>query len=200
MDLFNQDREQNLLPHDGKAIYYGPVLSWKESRYYFERLLNTIEWQNDQLVLFGKQITTKREVAWYGEKNYSYTYSNATKEALIWTKELKELKQKVESVSGDQFNSCLLNLYHSGEEGMSWHSDDEQELGKNTTIASLSLGAQRKFTFKHKETKEKVEVILENGSLLVMKGTTQTHWLHALPKSQKVRQARINLTFRTILA
>ncbi len=200
MDLFNQDRGQNLLPHDGEAVYYGPVLSSKIARYYFERLLNTIEWSNDQLVLFGKQITTKREVAWYGERNYSYTYSNATKEALAWTKELKELKQKVEAISGDQFNSCLLNLYHSGEEGMSWHSDDERELGKNTTIASLSLGAQRKFVFKHKETKEKVEVVLENGSLLVMKGRTQTHWLHALPKSKKVRQARINLTFRTILA
>ena len=110
-----------------------------------------------------------------------------------------ELKQKVEKITGDKFNSCLLNLYHNGEEGMAWHSDDEKSLGENTTIASLSLGAERKFSFKHKESKKAVAIILEQGSLLVMKDSTQTNWWHSLPKSKKVKKPRINLTFRTII-
>lgn len=106
----------------------------------------------------------------------------------------------VEKTSGVSFNSCLLNLYHNGEEGMAWHSDDERSLGKNTTIASLSFGAERKFCFKHKITKTTVSIMLGNGSLLVMKGATQTNWLHSLPKTKKVSSPRINLTFRNIVA
>jgi alkylated DNA repair dioxygenase AlkB len=127
-----------------------------------------------------------------------YTYSNSTKQALPWTNELSYLKQIVEKYAGIKFNSCLLNLYHNGNEGMGWHSDDEGSLGKNNTIASLSFGAERKFSFKHKRTKQIVSLVLEHGSLLVMKGTTQSNWLHSLPKSKNRTQPRINLTFRTI--
>jgi alkylated DNA repair dioxygenase AlkB len=127
-----------------------------------------------------------------------YTYSSTTKRALAWTTELSELKQIIEGYAGTKFNSCLLNLYHNGNEGMGWHSDDEKPLGKNNTIASLSFGAERKFSFKHKQTKQTVSVVLEHGSLLVMKGATQSNWLHSLPKSKNITQPRINLTFRTI--
>jgi alkylated DNA repair dioxygenase AlkB len=127
-----------------------------------------------------------------------YTYSNTTKQALAWTKELSELKQIVEQLAGTKFNSCLLNLYHNGNEGMGWHSDDEKPLRKNNTIASLSFGAERKFSFKHKQTKQTVSIVLEYGSLLVMKDATQSNWLHSLPKSKNITQRRINLTFRTI--
>ena len=105
----------------------------------------------------------------------------------------------VEKETGETFNSCLLNLYHSGDEGMAWHSDGEKDLKKNGAIGSLSFGAERKFSFKHKETKETVSIQLEHGSLLVMKGATQTNWLHRLPPTKRINQPRINLTFRTIV-
>ena len=161
--------------------------------------MSEIEWKNDEAIIFGKRIITKRKVAWYGNTNYDYNYSNVTKQALLWTKELLELKKIVEKESDTTYNSCLLNLYHSGEEGMAWHSDGEKMLKKNGEIASLTLGAERKFSFKHKETKHKVDIVLEKGSLLVMKGTTQTNWLHRLPPTKLIKTPRINLTFRTIL-
>ena len=197
MDLFNTSA--NLLPYDDKAIYYGPVLSAAEEQHYLNQLLNNIEWRNDEAVIYGKHIITKRKVAWYGQAPYAYTYSNTTKHALPWTNELLELKNLVEEKTGATFNSCLLNLYHTGEEGMAWHSDDEKDLERNGTIASLSLGAERKFMLKHKTTKETVAVILQKGSLLTMEDTTQTYWLHRLPPTKKVHTPRVNLTFRTIV-
>jgi len=199
MDLFNTSEQVNLLPYDGEALYYGKVISQQEEKYFLDALLQTIPWKNDEAVIFGKHIFTKRKVAWYGDAEYAYTYSKTTKQALIWTPELLLLKTLVESSTGAKFNSCLLNLYHDGEEGMAWHSDDEKSLGKNTTIASLSFGAERKFAFKHKVSKQTISMILERGSLLVMKGVTQTHWLHRLPKTTKVAHPRINLTFRTMI-
>lgn len=196
--LFDSD-SQNLLPYDGEVLYNGHILSSREASHYYNVLINSIAWQHDEAVIFGKRYITKRKVAWYGDRRFEYTYSNTTKTALPWTKELLELKKLVEAATGAVFNSCLLNLYHDGTEGMAWHSDDEKALGKNTVIGSLSLGVARRFCFKHKVTGEKREIFLDGGSLLTMKGTTQTHWLHRLPPSLKVKQARINLTFRTIV-
>lgn len=189
----------NLLPADGIVNYYGPVLSPDAAWHYHDILLKGLPWKHDEAIIFGKRIITARKVAWYGDREYSYTYSGTTKQALIWTKELRELKTLVEKFSGDTFNSCLLNLYHTGDEGMAWHSDDEKMIGRNTAIASVSFGAERKFCFKHKRSQETVTQILAHGSLLVMKGTTQTHWLHRLPPTKKVTTPRINLTFRTIV-
>ena len=186
----------NLLPSDGEAFYLGRILTAKESRSYFDALLETIAWKHDTATIFGKQIVTARKVAWYGDQPYAYTYSGSTKEALPWTAELRELKARVESVSNAKFNSCLLNLYRSGNEGMSWHSDDEKMLTPRAPIASLSLGAERTFSFKHRTNGQKATVILEDGSLLIMAGATQEHWLHSLPKSARVNAPRINLTFR----
>ncbi|MDM1020889.1 alpha-ketoglutarate-dependent dioxygenase AlkB [Acinetobacter sp. VNK23] len=201
MQLFDieADPKHNHLPYEGTVQYYGKVIQEMVADDYFEKLMQNIAWENDQAIIFGRQITTKRKVAWYGDQGYEYTYSNVNRYALSWTVELLELRQRVEQLTGERFNSCLLNLYHTGEEGMAWHSDDETDLKKNGAIASLSFGAERKFAFKHKQSKEKVELYLEHGSLLVMKDATQSHWLHRLPPTKKVTTARINLTFRTIV-
>ena len=201
MNLFNPEPGEtiNLLPHDGAVYYYGRPITKQQANDYFNLLLKNIDWKNDEVVIFGKHIITKRKVAWYANDNYIYTYSGISKQALRWTKELAELKAIVEKNTGSQFNSCLLNLYHNGDEGMTWHSDDEKSIGSNTAIASFSFGAERKFSFKHKKTKETISLILENGSMLLMKDTTQTNWLHSLPKTKRVSTARINLTFRTML-
>lgn len=200
MDLFNNeiDSSKNLLPKDGIVNYYGKLLTNKEANLYFDSLMNTIKWKNDQAIIYGKLIVTKRKVAWYGDTYFKYTYSNTTKRAIPWTKELLELKSIIEEKTGEKFNSCLLNLYHTGDEGMAWHSDAEKDLKKNGAIGSLSFGAERKFAFKHKETKETISLILEHGSLLVMKDTTQSHWLHRLPPTKLTTKPRVNLTFRTI--
>lgn len=200
MDLFNDDPVSNILPYDGTVNYYGKVLAHERANFYFNALFNNIEWKNDEALIFGNHIITARKVAWYADKVFSYTYSGTTKQALVWTNELLELKNVIEDITKQTFNSCLLNLYHNGDEGMAWHSDDEKALGKNTCIASLSFGAERKFAFKHKSTKESTSLILGHGSLLLMKGETQTNWLHRLPPTTKVKRPRINLTFRTIIS
>ena len=198
MDLFNDTPNANILPFDGEVNYYGKILNNENAQRYFEQLLKNIEWDNDKAIIFGKLIITKRKVAWYADKPFDYTYSKTSKTALPWTNELLELKEIIENKTGETFNSCLLNLYHDGGEGMAWHSDSEKDLKKNGAIGSLSLGAERKLSFKHKASKQTVSVLLEKGSLLVMKGTTQTNWLHRLPPTKKVKTPRINLTFRTI--
>lgn len=198
MDLFNNILEKpiNLLRYDGVANYYGSILSASEADEYFQKLLNKIAWKNDEAFIYGKHIVTKRKVAWYADQPFQYTYSKTTKTALPWTTELLALKAQVEQTTGDNYNSCLLNLYHNGSEGMAWHSDAEKELKQNGSIASVSLGAERKFAFKHKKTKEVASLSLCHGSLLVMKGETQTHWLHRLPTTTKISEPRVNLTFR----
>lgn len=191
-----QNLQENLLPKDGEVIYYGIVFQPLEIEALFSKLSNEIEWKNDQALIYGKLITTKRKVAWYAEKEFSYTYSKITKTALLFPDWLIELKEKVESHTNETYNSCLLNYYSDGGEGMTYHSDAEKELKRNGSIASLSFGAERNFVFKHKTSGEKVSVFLESGSLLEMRGETQTNWLHALPTTKKVNSLRINLTFR----
>ncbi|WP_308993869.1 alpha-ketoglutarate-dependent dioxygenase AlkB [Mariniflexile litorale] len=198
MDLFNNDSIDNCLPNDGEVYYYGNILNIEQAQYYFEHLLKNIEWDYDKAIIYGKLIVTKRKVAWYADQPFDYTYSKITKSALPWTMELLELKKIIEKKTGETFNACLLNLYHNGNESMTWHSDSEKDLKKNAAIGSISLGAERKFSFKHKTTKQTVSMVLETGSLLVMKGATQTHWLHRLPPTKKAKSPRINLTFRTI--
>lgn len=200
MELFENiaDPSINLLPKDGTVHYFGKIFNKEEAGELFDLLLKNIEWKNDEAIILGKKIITKRKVAWYGEEKFSYTYSKITKTALPFTKELNLIKKKIEELTGEKFNSCLLNLYHDGSEGMAYHSDAEKDLKKNGAIASVSFGAERKFSFKYKATKERVDVFLENGSLLVMKAQTQTNWLHRLPPTKKVISERINLTFRQI--
>lgn len=199
MDLFNNEPILNILPFDGNVCYYGKIFASEQANFYYDSLLNSIQWKNDEAHIYGKHIVTARKVAWYGDKEFSYKYSGITKTALKWTQELLDLKIKTEELTGSNYNSCLLNLYHNGDEGMAWHSDDEKTLGNKMSIASLSFGAERKFAFKHKRTKDYVSLILEHGSLLEMKDETQINWLHRLPPTTKVKRPRINLTFRTII-
>jgi len=200
MNLFAylNDPVQNLLSCDGEVHYYGAVMLPVEADNYFDALMQDIDWRHDEAVMFGKHITTKRKVAWYGDAPFSYTYSKVTKQALPWTDDLLALKALVEQETSETYNSCLLNLYHDGSEGMAWHSDAERDLKRHGAIASVSLGAERKFAFKHKKSHEVVSLVLEHGSILVMKGTCQDHWLHRLPTTKKVSESRVNLTFRTI--
>lgn len=201
IDLFGSSYNPavNLLPCDGEVHYYGKLMTTKQADDYYTELMSNIAWENDQHIIFGKQIITKRKVAWFGDEPFAYTYSHVTKKALLWTAALQKIKLIVESVSGETYNSCLLNLYHSGDEGMGWHTDDEPELKKNGAIASVSFGAERKFIFKHKRSGDQISLLLQHGSLLMMKGETQSHWLHRLPPTKKVLNPRINLTFRTIV-
>ena len=199
MSLFPSNPTENLLPFDGTVNYFGKIIPLQEANYYFDILMNNIEWRNDEAVIFGKHIITARKVAWYADANFSYTYSKTTKQALAWTKELLMLKEIIEKLTNEKYNSCLLNLYHNGNEGMAYHSDAETALRKNGAIASLSFGAERKFSFKHKTNKHTVSILLEHGSLLVMKDTTQTNWLHRLPPTTKINTPRINLTFRQMM-
>ena len=195
--LFNNS--SNLLPCNGHVNYFGKILSDEEILHYFNELNNTIAWKNDEVIIFGKLIKTNRKVAWYASSNFEYTYSNISKKALPFTPALLNLKQIIEQKTGEIYNACLLNLYQNGSEGMGWHSDDEKELEPLASIASLSLGADRKFSLKHKINKQTISVILENGSLLEMKNETQLFWKHALPKTTKVLGPRINLTFRKMV-
>lgn len=186
----------NLLPHDGEAVNHGPVFGGGESRRIFGDLFAEILWKLDVVRMFGREITTARKVAWMGNAGLNYTYSGKSKVPLPWSPLVLDLKEKVEAKTGEVFNSCLLNLYHDGDEGMSWHRDNEASIVRDSMIACLSFGAVRKFHFKHLETKERITTVLESGSLLTMSGEIQRYWQHALPKSKKVSEARISLTFR----
>jgi alkylated DNA repair dioxygenase AlkB len=189
----------SILPYDGETIYHGKIFNEEQSLFYLNKLLHNIEWKQDEVILFGKKIITARKVAWYGDNYNKYTYSNVTKTASLFSPELLEIKTIVEKITRQKYNSCLLNLYHSGNEGMSWHSDDEKMILENSSIASISFGAERVFKFKHKKNNTTIKFLLENGSLLDMKGETQKYWLHALPKLKSAHGLRINLTFRNTL-
>lgn len=201
LNLFNFKNElNNLLPYDGEVNYYGKIFQDEIAVQYFNSLLNNIAWENDSVKIFGKTHITKRIMAWYSIDNQSYTYSGSKKASLPFTIELSEIKDIIENLTNETFNSCLANLYHDGQEGMGWHADNEVEIVKNSAIASISFGAERYFHLKHKSTKELLKFKLESGSLLIMKGTTQENWLHSIPKTTKIESPRINLTFRKLNA
>ena len=189
----------NLLPYDGEVVYVPDFLSATIAANLYLTLHKNILWERDEYLMYGKKIITRRKVAWYGSKPFEYNYSRIKRKAHIWNKELNEIKNLIELETEVSFNSCLLNLYPKGIDGMGWHSDDEKELEPNAVIASLSLGSERKFSFKHRNTKETISLSLQNGSLLLMKGTIQKHWLHQLPKTKKNIDPRINLTFRRMI-
>ncbi|EHA14041.1 alpha-ketoglutarate-dependent dioxygenase AlkB [Halomonas sp. HAL1] len=197
-DLFENDGMKliNLLPRDGAAYYHGKILDASTADMYFSRCINELSWEHDRALIYGKEIVTKRKMAWYADEPVKSSYSGYTKTALVWPDFLRDMNQLVESHCGDAFNSCLCNFYSSGDEGMSWHSDAEKDLVEKGSIGALTLGGERKFSFKHKVTGESVSLTLEHGSLLIMKGATQKNWLHSLPKTKKDIEPRVSLTFR----
>ena len=190
----------NLINKDGVVHYFGPIMNAEQIEYYFQELFQKVEWAQEKLLMYGKEITTKRKVAFYAEDSIAYTYSNSTKVGLPFTPLLNDIRSMVAKITKSDYNACLLNLYHDGSESMGWHTDNEKEIIPHSSIASLSLGAERKFSFKHKNTKETLSLILENGSLLEMAGVVQEHWLHSLPKTKKTNLPRINLTFRQMVS
>lgn len=190
---------QNLLDKDGSAYYYPDFINAADCTRLMNHLETSLQWESDQLLMFGKRVTMRRKVAWVGDQNCSYTYSGVKKEAQPWIPELLSIKKQMEELTNSEFNSCLLNLYHDGADGMGWHSDDEKELDVQSPIASLSLGAIRKFAFRHKQDKSTISLFLENGSALIMHSPTQQFWQHALLKTTTIHTRRINLTFRNII-
>ena len=198
-DLFAPTPTDNLLPCDGKVNDLGIVIDYPSALYY--ALLTTLPWQSDIVTLFGKTHITTRQIVWMGDSDASYQYSGHTRQAISWTDSVFHVKHHVEQQLlkigiHANFNSCLLNYYPSGDEGMGYHADDEKELGDQPIIASLSLGATRKFFFRHKKTQDKVELYLESGQLIVMHGDTQKYWKHSITKTKTVDEGRISLTFR----
>ncbi len=189
----------NLLPFDGDVRYYPGLFSASESDGLFRRLEQDINWKQEPIKLFGKEVMQPRLTAWYGDAGKSYRYSGITMQPQAWNDTLLLLKERAETLAGRSFNSALLNLYRDGLDSMGWHRDNEKELGPEPVIASLSFGATRIFKLKHMHDKKAVLPIrLEAGSLLLMQGETQQAWLHALPKTTAVKGPRINITFRMI--
>lgn len=191
---------ENLLPFDGEVRYAAGFLAGQEAIEVMEELRREVPWDCDEIVLFGRRIRTERQVAWYGDGGLAYRYSGSTKVGLPWNLLLDRLRGRIERFTGERFNSCLLNWYADGGQGMGWHRDDEKSLGQNPIIASLSFGAERRFCFKHAVQGTKVELVLGHGSLLWMAGQTQHHWAHSLPKMRRVQSPRLNLTFRRIVS
>lgn len=200
-DLFPPSPTDNLLPYDGQVNDLGVIIHAPNALY--DRLLTNLPWQADRVTLFGKTHITTRQIVWMGEADTRYQYSGHTRQTVLWSDTVFHVKQTVEQSLKKiginvEFNSCLLNYYPSGADGMGYHADDEKELGHQPIIASLSLGATRKFVFKHKKTQDKVELYLESGQLVVMHGDTQTFWKHTITKTKTVTDGRISLTFRQI--
>ena len=196
--LFPFDENINLLPNDGELFYFQNFLCGRQLEFLIDALLKELNFKNDETIVFGKRRIMNRLTAWVGDEPFIYGYSKIQRKADAWSSSMLQIKRKVEQHTKQTFNSCLLNYYPSGKDGMGWHADNEKELGKNPIIASLSLGAKRKFSLKHNETKEKLDLLLENGSLLLMSGEIQHYWKHSLPKTKRVQSPRLNLTFRTI--
>lgn len=198
MDLFPDLRrsEENLLPCDGLLRDFGALFAPQVAQHLFAQLLVEVPWQPDKACIDGRLIVTARQVAWYGEADFRYTYSGITRKALPWTDMLRRIRHSVEERTGVRFNSCLLNLYRDGSEGMAWHRDSERALCQPAIIASLSLGAVRRFGVRHLERQLRREMSLFNGQLILMGGDMQQHWQHCVPKQSGVTRPRINLTFR----
>jgi alkylated DNA repair dioxygenase AlkB len=199
LSLFSPTDTTNYLPFDGSVQYDPYFLSVQEATQFQAIYEQSIPWESDVVHIFGKTIAMRRKMAWFADDQRRYTYSGSAKFVNSWTPELLELKNRIEKRLNIAFNGCLLNYYHDGADGMGWHADDEKSIEPNSCIASISLGATRNFDFKHRKTGQKIRIPLLPGSLLIMQGETQQHWLHALPKSLKVQAPRVNLTFRQMI-
>jgi len=190
---------QTILNKDGRVDYFPNFITHGDSELYFKKLRAEIPWSKDELIMFGKKITMRRESAWFADGGRSYKYAGINRQGFSWPKPLNTIKERVEEVLDVQFNSCLVNFYFDGNDGMGFHSDDEKMLDSQHPIASVSIGTDRIFKFQHKATREQKEVLLKDGSLLVMNPPCQEYWKHALPKNKKEKNSRINLTFRKVL-
>ena len=194
----SRDKEVLSMP-DAEVTFYRNFFNQQESDELFQTFLNEIKWRQDKMNIYGKEVNLPRKTAWYGDNNMSYKFSGIHLDPEPWIPTLLKVKEKVDEIAKVNFNSVLLNLYRDGNDGISWHTDAEPELGKNPVIASISLGGARRFMFRHKHSRDvKAEIELIDGSFLLMAGVTQHFWQHQIPKTSKHVQPRINLTFRVI--
>lgn len=194
----SDNRCESLSLVDARIDYYPRFLTADAARKLFAQLLDTLRWEQPLVTLFGREMPSPRLAAWYG--NVPYTYSGLTHQPRAWPECLASIRSAIGQTVAHEFNGVLANLYRSGQDSMGWHSDNEAELGVNPVVASLSLGAQRRFVLRHRFRKDVAltAIDLEHGSLLVMHGPTQHHWQHSVPKTKRAVNARINLTFRKL--
>jgi len=202
-DLFELDSGLASTIHfdmiDADVSLYQSLYSTIEADLLFNELKREVEWGQEEIVMYGQKYKVPRLTAWYGDKDKAYTYSGITSYSKPWTSCLLNIKEKIEKLSQSSFNSVLLNFYRSGADGVAWHSDDEQELGKSPIIGSVSFGQKRSFQMKHKtKINERKVINLGQGDFLLMKGKTQHYWVHQIPKSKVHMEERINLTFRRV--
>jgi len=184
---------------DGRVRLWQAAFDAELAASWLEALLVEVAWQTEHITMFGKTHEVPRRVAWYGDAGATYRYAGVQHDPLPWSPLLGQIRDEVQDLLPTlAFNSVLLNLYRNGRDRMGWHADDEPELGPNPVIASVSLGATRRFDLKHRVTGEKVQVSLPSGSLLVMDGPLQRHWLHQLPATARIHDPRVNLTFRQV--
>ena len=186
-----------ILPYDHSAVFYSDFLPSEEADEMFRLLLSTTPWEEQSLTMFGKQVLEPRLSVWVSD-GVPYTYSRSTRHPALWTQPLSDIRQKCENVTGARFNGVLANCYRDGHDHMGWHADDEPANGPEPVIASVSLGATRRFDFRHNDTRETISVDLTHGSLLLMSGQSQHRWKHRIAKTSKVLEPRINLTFRYV--
>ncbi|MBE9104504.1 alpha-ketoglutarate-dependent dioxygenase AlkB [Nostoc cf. edaphicum LEGE 07299] len=194
----SRDKEVLSMP-DAEVTFYRNFFNQQESDELFQTLLNEIKWRQDKMKIYGKEVNLPRKTAWYGNRNISYKFSGIHLDPEPWIPTLLKVKEKVDEIAKVNFNSVLLNLYRDGNDGISWHTDAEPELGNNPVIGSVSFGGARRFMFRHKHNQDlKTEIELIDGSFLLMAGATQHFWQHQIPKTSKRVKPRINLTFRVI--
>ncbi len=200
LNLFGEPQENGkpIRIDNGEYIYIPDFYNREKANRFLEAFVNDIEWNQESMNMYGRQVLFPRLTAWYGDNDKPYSFSGITLQPKPWSKELLEIKQDIEPLSHVVFNSVLLNLYRDGNDSISWHTDAEKELGINPVIASVNFGAERAFQLRHIETKEKIEIVLKHGSLLIMQGELQHYWQHQVPKTKKVDSKRVNLTFRVI--
>lgn len=200
LDLFGSDESpkkiQSIL--NGEYLYIPHFYDISKANLFFEELLHTIHWDQQKMNMYGKEVLFPRLTSWYGDQDKPYTFSGITLQPYAWTNALQIIKRDIEAEVDCNFNSVLLNRYRDGNDSISWHTDAERELGENPIIASVNFGQERVFQLKHIETNERIDILLEHGSLLVMMGELQHFWKHQIPKSKKPMKERINLTFRVI--
>jgi alkylated DNA repair dioxygenase AlkB len=190
---------KQILNQNGEVLYDESFFDYDNQVEYFNLLNNKVSWKKDQIKIFGKEIPIPRYQAWYGDPGTHYKYSNLLLNPIPWVPCLNEIRKIISKACNEEFNACLVNLYETGQDYAAYHADNEKELGKNPTIASLSLGGERLFHLKNNHTKNLIKIVLSPGSLLLMKGELQHHWIHQLPKTKKIVSPRINLTFRKII-
>jgi alkylated DNA repair dioxygenase AlkB len=195
---FNSEPRE-ILPCDGSAVLHESFLEPTAADEILARLLGEVSWQHHSITLFGRVVPEPRMSSWIADVGVSYLYSGRRRQPAPWTDTLTYLRDKAGDLAGNRFNSVLANLYRSGNDSMGWHADDEPELGPEPVIASISLGAERRFDFRHNITGDRASTILPHGSLLVMSGESQHAWKHRMAKTARVHEPRINLTFRSVM-